>query len=252
MRQAVIIEDEDFAVQRLQMLLKEIAAPVEIIAVLSGVKKAVQWLQNYSVDLIFLDIHLADGNAFKIFEQVEVKTPIIFTTAYHDYALRAFEQHSIDYLLKPISREKLKQSLDKLMLLQNGNSTEGKFPNLEQLRNLLKPKSTQRFTVQIGNKIKILSSQEIAYFTSDQKITFAFTKSAKRYPIETSLKQLETTLPANDFFRVNRQFLLNRTCIDELYYLATSRLAVKIQPTPKAEIIVARERLGQFKKWLLE
>ena len=142
--------------------------------------------------------------------------------------------------LKPIRREKLKQSLTKLMLLEKGNSSESSLPNLEQLRNLLKPKSVQRFTVQIGNKIKILESHQIAYFKADQKITFAVTKADKRYPMETSLKQLEVTLPTTDFFRVNRQFLLNRACIDELYYLTTGRLSVKIQPMPKEEIIVER------------
>jgi len=252
MKKAVIIEDEDFAVQRLQMLLKEIEAPVEVVAVLDGIKKAVNWLQTNTIDVIFLDIHLADGNAFKIFEQVEVKVPIIFTTAYHDYALRAFEQHSIDYLLKPVSREKLQQSLSKLDSLQNGAQKESNVPNLTELIDLLKPQGVKRFMVQIGNKIKVLELEEIAYFTSENKITFAITKSAgKRYPIESSLIQLEDTLPQNIFFRVNRKFLLHRQSILELSYITSSRVSVKINPPVKETIIVARERLGQLKKWLV-
>ncbi len=250
----LIIEDEHFAVERLQLLLSELAIPIEILAVLDSIKKAVKWLNHHTADLIFLDIHLADGNAFKIFEQVEIRTPIIFTTAYHDYALRAFEQHSIDYLLKPVSREKLKQSFSKLKSLQNTPQKVAKNSTaMNELIELLKPKGTKRFMVQIGNKMKILELAQIAYFVSDNKVTFAIHKvNNKRYPIESSIKQLELSLSANDFFRVNRQYLLSRACIAELYYLSKSQVKVKLKSPLSAEIIVSKEKIGQFKKWLVK
>lgn len=249
----VIIEDENFAVERLQMLLSELDVSIEIMAILDSVKKAVQWLNNNSVDLIFLDIQLADGNSFKIFEQIEVKTPIIFTTAYHDYALRAFEQHSIDYLLKPVSREKLRQSFSKLKNLRNDNQQgTANQTTMTELVELLKPKKTKRFMVQVGNKMRILELSEIAYFISENKITFAVGKTNnKRYPIEHSIKQLENALSKEDFFRVNRQYLLSRASIAELYYLSSSHLKVKLQSPLSADIVVSREKTGLFKKWLL-
>lgn len=254
MLRAIIIEDEDFAVQRLQMLLGELTEKVEVIAVLDGVKQAVKWLSQNKADLIFLDIHLADGNAFKIFEQVEVRTPIIFTTAYHDYALRAFEQFSIDYLLKPVSREKLQNALAKMRDLRSEkNDSENNQGDLKKLMDMLRPPAQKRFMVQVGNKLKVVELSEIAYFTSDAKVTFVTTKAdGKRYPIEPSLKQLENTLPQNDFFRINRQYLIHRQSVKELLYLSTSRVKVSLLPPNEEDVVVARERLGQFKKWLVE
>ncbi len=249
MIKAVIIEDEDFAVSRLKMLLEETPEPVEVIAVLDGIQKAVQWLSMHTADLIFMDINLSDGNAFKIFEQVDIKVPIIFTTAYHEYALRAFEQHSIDYLLKPISREKVHKSLAKLKALQSSSIQGGETLKtlVDMMQEQAKPK---RFMVQIGSKIKVVEAKEVAYFVFHSKITFLCTIAGKRYPIDSSLKQLGQSLPIGDFFRVNRQYLLNRQAIEELHYYSPTRVKVQLQPKTEGEIIVAREKLGLFKKWL--
>lgn len=250
MIKAIIVEDEDFAIERLEMLLQQIEQGVSIIAKLNTTKQAVQWLQNNKADLIFLDINLADGNAFKIFEQVEVKTPIIFTTAYHDYALRAFEQFSIDYLLKPISREKLKNSLLKFKALKTAHTQAD--DQLAELIDLMRSeKKTKRFIVNIGNKVKVIEAKEVAYFLFDAKITFLYTHEGKRYSIDSSLKQLQLSLAAQDFFRVNRQYLLSRQAIQELQYYSVTRIKVHVQPDSPEDIFVARDKIGVFKRWLV-
>ncbi len=252
MIQVIIVEDEDFAVARLRMLLEETDDKVEIIAVLNNTKQTVQWLSNNRADLIFLDINLSDGNAFKIFEQVDVRTPIIFTTAYHEYALRAFEQFSIDYLLKPISREKLKNSIEKYKLLRQKKENENG-PELQQLIDLMRAeKSPKRFMVTVGNKVKIINAPEVAFFSFDSKITFIHTIEGKRYPVDTSLKQLQLSLPHQDFFRVNRQYLISRQAVQELQYYSATRIKVYLSPEPQEDVFVARDKIGVFKRWLAE
>lgn len=251
MIRAIIIEDEDFAVDRLKMLLGDSGEAVEIVEVLDSVKRAVNWLNKHQIDLIFLDIHLADGNAFKIFEQVEIRTPIIFTTAYHEYALRAFEQFSIDYLLKPISREKLKDSLHKLRSLKNGQGTHPIEQNFKELIDtMLTQKVPKRFMVNVGNKVKVIEASEVAYFVSDTRIIFLQLFDGKRYPLDVSLKQLQLSLPPDDFFRVNRQYLINRKIVKELQYYSQTHLKVITPPISDEDIVVAREKIGAFKKWL--
>ncbi|MBV6656088.1 MAG: response regulator transcription factor [Mameliella sp.] len=252
MIQAIIIEDEDYAVERLKMLLEETTDKVKIISVLNSSKQAVKWLSVNKADLIFLDINLSDGNAFKIFDQVEVRTPIIFTTAYHEYALRAFEQVSIDYLLKPISREKLKNSIAKYKLLRQTEMQESG-PELQQLIDLMRTeKKPKRFMVQVGNKVKIINAPEVAFFSFDAKTTFIHTLQGKRYPIDSSLKQLQLSLPPQDFFRVNRQYLVSRHAVQELQYYSATRIKVYLSVEPEEDIFVARDKIGIFKKWLSE
>lgn len=252
MIQAVIIEDEDFAVDRLKMLLEETNSKVEIISVLNSTKQAVQWLSSNKADLIFLDINLSDGNAFKIFEQVEIRTPIIFTTAYHEYALRAFEQFSIDYLLKPISREKLKSSIEKYTLLRQSKDKESG-PELQQLIDLMRTeKRPKRFMVQVGSKVKVINAPDVAFFSFDAKITFIHTLEGKRYPIDSSLKQLQLSIPLQDFFRVNRQYLISRQAIQELQYYSATRIKVHLSQGSEEDVFVARDKIGSFKRWLTE
>ncbi|BDD07847.1 DNA-binding response regulator [Fulvitalea axinellae] len=252
MIKAVIIEDEDFAVNRLRMLLEESADDVEIIAMLDSVQDAVRWLSVHEVDLIFLDINLSDGNAFKIFEQVDITTPVIFTTAYHEYALRAFEQYSIDYLLKPISREKLGQALVKYRTLRQVPKTLDEDHFRQLFEEFMPRKSRKKLMVTLGNKMKVLGIRDIAYFISDSKVTYVHTFDNKRYPVDASLRQLESELPEYDFFRVNRQFLIGRAVITELHYISPIRVKVLLSLPSKEEILVAREKVGQFKKWLTE
>jgi DNA-binding LytR/AlgR family response regulator len=253
MIRTVIIEDELFAVRRLKKILKEIEEPIKVIAELKSIRQAVEWLSMNHCELIFLDINLSDGNAFKIFEQVDIQIPIIFTTAYHEYALQAFEQYSIDYLLKPISREKLKRSLIKLKNLKQRDTKTQNFHNLKELGELLQSQNKpKRFMVNMGNKVKIIEATAIAYFTSTAKITFLYTQEGKRYTVDFSLKQLQLSLPPQDFFRVNRQYLLNRKAIKELQYFSPTRIKIHLQPPVQEDIIVAREKIGQFKRWLVD
>ncbi|BDD08304.1 DNA-binding response regulator [Fulvitalea axinellae] len=253
MIEAVIIEDEDFAVERLRTLLEQTDVEVRVVAVLDSIKKSVQWLAENEVDLIFLDIHLADGSAFKIFEQIEVRSPIIFTTAYHEYALRAFEQMSVDYLLKPVNRQRLSQSLKKLEALSADKPATGLPADLERLADMLngqrKPKN---FLVNAGNKVTVVSSDEVAYFFTDAKLTFLFTHDGKRHVLDMSLVQLENTLRPYDFFRINRQFLISRQAVLELRYSSATRLKVYLKKSGHGELLVAREKIGQFKRWLAE
>lgn len=249
---AIIIEDEQYAINRLKMIIQEIDQPIDIIACINSIEEAVTWLTTNTADLIFLDIHLSDGNAFKIFEQIEVNTPIIFTTAYDEYAMKAFDHLSIDYLLKPISRDRLNQSIEKFQSLRQSQRTENQKHDIQQLIQLITPqKSTKRFMVSIGNKIKILPIDQVAFFSFDSKITFIHTKDEKRYPIEQSLKNLQETTPESDFFRVNRQFLIHRNTVKELHYLSSSRVKVLLNIANDAEIIVAREKISAFKRWLV-
>lgn len=255
MIKAIIIEDEQFAIERLKMLLSKMEdVTIGIIAEINSTTDAVEWLNNHQADLIFLDIHLADGNAFKIFEQVEIKTPIIFTTAYHEYALRAFEQFSIDYLLKPVSPEKLRNSIQKFQTLTSSSSAEQEtttLPNLQELANFIKTTNQpKRFLVNIGNKVKVVETTDIAYFTSFDKITFLYTFDKKKYTIDFSLKKLEATLSPDDFFRINRQYLVHRTAIDHLHYLSTTRIQVNLNPPASETVILARDKIGVFKDWL--
>ena len=253
MIRAIIIEDEDFAIDRLKMLLAETGEAIQVIAELNNTKQAVQWLTQNETDLIFLDINLSDGNAFKIFEQVEVRTPIIFTTAYHEYALRAFEQFSIDYLLKPISREKLKNSLFKFRLLQKSEDKTKSIEFQQLIDLMLANKSSQkRFMVNLGNKVKVINSTEIVFFSFDSKITFIHTEDGKRYPIDSSLKQIQLTLSEQDFFRVNRQYLLSRKAIQELQYFSPTRIKVHLLPESQEDVFVARDKIGVFKRWLAD
>lgn len=248
----IIIEDEDYAVHRLKMLLEEIDKPITVVAILHGVNQAVRWLSSNTADLIFLDIHLSDGTAFKLFEQIDVRIPIIFTTAYHEYALRAFEQHSVDYLLKPINREKLQKSLEKFELLKGGNPDQSSMSKLLSLmQNLGNESKPKRLMIKVGNKVKIIDSVDVAFFVFDSKLTFAYTASQDRHLVDFSLKQLQLMLPQKEFFRVNRQYLVNRSCIEALIYLSKTRVKVNIK-NYNHEVLVAREKLSTFKKWLME
>lgn len=251
MIKAIIIEDENLAAQRLKMLIEEISDTIEIVEILPSIKQAVRWLSVHPIELIFLDINLADGSAFEIFEQVEIRTPVIFTTAYSQFALRAFEQYSIDYLLKPVTREKLKNSLNKLKHLYQGAELANNIQDMYKAINQIHTQSEMRFMVQLGNKFRVIESQEVAYFLSEDKLTFLVTWENKRYPIDHSLRSLETSLSSKDFFRVNRQYLLHRKAIQELYTYSSSRIKVIVDPSTADDIVVAKDKLGQFKKWLV-
>lgn len=246
----LIIEDEPVSAIRLERLLKSVAADIEVVAMLSSIKDSVAWLSKHQADLIFLDIHLSDGDSFKIFEQVFIQTPIVFVTAYDQYALQAFRQNSVDYILKPIDKKSLEQSLNKFRTLHF--QKKAAVIDYAQLSRMFQPQPIykKRFLMQIGAKLKIVKVEDIAYCFSEDKTSFLVTLENKKYPVDYSLNQLEKELNPVFFFRINRKFLIHSQAIQEMYYVSKSRLKLELEPSFKAPILVSVEKIGQFKRWL--
>ena len=251
MIKVVIIEDEKPSARRLQRMLSDIN--IEAVDMLHSVSEAVAWFQNNEhPDLILLDIQLSDGLSFEIFEQVAVKSAIIFTTAYDEYALKAFKLNSIDYLLKPIDDEELSSAIRKFTMNQP------KPPNLlvdiNQIKRLLvNPLDREykmRFTLKVGMHLRIVETRDIECFYSEDKATYAHTVDKKNYLMDMSLEQLEPELDPMKFFRVNRKFLISVDAIEDIISYTNSRLQIKLRHFSEIEIIVSRERVKEFKKWL--
>lgn len=242
----IIIEDEKPAARYLMRLLQK--QGLEPKAVLNSVKESIQWLkENPEPDLIFLDIQLGDGISFEIFEEIQPKSAIIFTTAYDEYAIRAFKFNSIDYLLKPINEKDLKTALDKFK--QNA------FPanwDILQLKSLLNQnfESTyrERFLIKVGSNLKTIETENVSCFYSKNKSTYLFTDN-REYPIESSLGDLETQLNPKDFFRISRNAIVNLKFIENIKTHSGSRFQLELKNV-KEELIVSRERVNDFKQWL--
>lgn len=251
MKNILIIEDEEAASRRLQKMVQEIIADAHIYPPIVSIKSAIEWLQqNPSPDLIFLDVHLADGESFEIFKNVHVTSPIIFTTAYDQYALEAFKVNSIDYLLKPIKKDELERSVDKFLKLA---SLPKQNIDLEKLLSSLQQPQTkfkERFVVKYGDHIKTIETSDAAYFYTENKMNFLVTKDNKRFVIDYNLDQLEEMLQPKNFFRINRQFIISFHSITEMFTYSKSRVLVKLNPSTKLETIVSTERSGAFKAWL--
>jgi DNA-binding LytR/AlgR family response regulator len=249
----IIIEDEYLAVKRLSELIKKFNPEINILAKIQSVKKAVEWFdKNPEPDLAFMDIQLGDGLSFDIFEQIKITCPIIFTTAYDEYALKAFKVNSIDYLLKPFDFEELAEALNKF-----NNRTGTKRENssaqnaqIEQVINMLSKKYKERFTVKIGEHIKLVSVTDILCFYSREKASYIFTKEKRNYLLDFSLDKLETLINPNIFFRINRKFIINIHAVKDIIAYSNSRLKINIQDFTEDEIIVSREKVSRFKEWL--
>jgi len=242
---ALIIEDEKPAARRLQrMLAKE---NIDVLEILNSVNSAVAWLQsNPQPPLVFCDIQLSDGIAFEIFEKIKINSPIIFTTAYDEYAIRAFKLNSIDYLLKPFTQEDLKSAIDKYKNF-NLKIIEQDFSGI--LRNINQHKFyKERFLVKKGVYLRIITTENIDFFYSENKISFLHTFLNKEYIIDESLEKLTKILDPKKFFRINRQYIINKNAITEMIKLSNRRIKVILKD--KKEIIVARERAGDFMIWL--
>ena len=250
MIQAVIIEDEAVAARKLQRLIKQLDQEVEVQAVLGSVAEALTWLSNHQPDLIFLDIHLSDGNSFELFEKMEVIPPIIFTTAYDQYAVQAFKQNSLHYLLKPIDLAELQHALSKF---EQQYATAAPPPiDYTQLEALFNPEKhlKKRFLIQVGTKLRTVYMKEVAYFFLQNKATYLMTQEGRAYPIDFSLSQLEQQTDPARFFRINRQFLISHEALKELHTLSAVRLKATLQPPAEQEVFVAIDKIGKFKRWL--
>ena len=251
MIKVIIIEDEKPSARRLQRMLS--AINIEAEAMLHSVSEAVSWFQNNEhPDLILLDIQLSDGLSFEIFEQVTVKSAIIFTTAYDEYALKAFKLNSIDYLLKPIDDEELVVAIEKLKINQPENHDI--LVDINQIKRLLvnplDRNYKKRFTIKVGMHLRIVETRNIECFYSENKATYAFTLDRKNYLMDLSLEQLEDELDPLKFFRVNRKFLVHVDAISDIISYTNSRLQIKLHHFSESEIIVSREKVKEFKKWL--
>lgn len=247
----LIIEDEKPAARRLARLLAGLN--VEVPTMLHSVRESVAWFrENEHPDLIFLDIQLSDGLSFEIFEEVEVHSAIIFTTAYDEYALQAFKLNSIDYLLKPIDDEELDTAVKKY---QNLTTADKKwtldFEDIKKLLvNPLERVYKKRFTARVGQHIKIINADEIECFYSENKGTYAATFDGRNYLLDTTLEHLESELEPKKFFRVSRKFYVNISYIKDIISYSNSRLKIILKRFNEQEIIVSRERVRDFKLWL--
>jgi two-component system, LytTR family, response regulator LytT len=246
----IIIEDEAIAAEKLINMLHEIDPAIHIQAKLASIKESVNWLVHHTTDLIFLDIQLSDGVSFSIFEQVAVNTPIIFTTAYDEYAIKAFKLNSISYLLKPIRRSDLAESLNKYRSLKSAFSID--FDSLQSLIQGKMPSFKKRFLIQIGEKIRKVETSEIAHFYVMEKGVFMRTFQGNSFPIDYSLDALENTLDPAVFFRINRKYFVHMDSIVNM--VAYSRGRIKLELKPPAhdafDTIVSIDRSTNFRKWL--
>ncbi len=247
---AVIVEDEEFAAKRLGQLVAELAPEIDVAATLNSVESGKHWFSdNSQPDLIFLDIQLNDGYGFDILDGMEDHPPVIFTTAYNEFAIRGFKYNGLDYLLKPIVKEDLKKALEKFKknITRNGQSPS---ENLEHLKQLFHKEYKHRFMVKVGNMFKSFNVEDIAYFKSHEGMICLYTHSGQTYPIEYTIDQLEQILNPIHFFRVNRKFMVSVKAVVEIHSYFNSRLLLKILPKEEEQVIVSRERTTNFKKWL--
>ncbi|MBW6459317.1 MAG: LytTR family DNA-binding domain-containing protein [Bacteroidales bacterium] len=250
----LIIEDEPFARAELIRLMESTGRKFEIAGQIDTVEDSVNWLRTHPhPDLIFLDIQLADGLSFEIFRQVEVTTPVIFTTAYDDYAIRAFQLNSIDYLLKPIRPEALEKALSKLENLQAALSPVKTLTDPAVLENLLKLAGRDyksRILLKTGDQIRSASMNEVAYFYAEDDVVFAMLKDRNRYIVDYTINQLQGELDPKEFFRITRGYLVRITAIRKVSKYFNSRLAVELDPPREDKILVSRVNVPEFLKWL--
>ncbi len=250
----LIIEDEPLAQTELIRLLKDIDKKVEIVDCLDSVEDSVKrFNENMDVDLIFLDIQLSDGISFDIFDEISTNIPIIFTTAYNEYAIKAFELNSIDYLLKPIKKEKLVKALNKFEALQTSyhtNNQQIRFEELKKHIDNISKKFKDRFMVKTGDQVKFINTNSVAYFKADDTVTYLYTTDEKRYIIDYKLEQLSCLLDDQLFFRITRSYITQINSINKISKHFNGRLKISLNPDAKEDIYISRARANEFLKWL--
>jgi len=249
----VIIEDEHLTAERIATLLKQIDPDITVISTIDTVKKTVEWFSsNAQPDLVFMDIQLADGLSFDIFDIVKIESPVVFITAYQEYAIKAFKVHSVDYLLKPVSDEDLRAALRKykryfqqeLALPAIGGEL------LRNIREMIRKPYKSRFMIRVGEHIKSVDVENILYFFSLQKGTFLHSSDQRNYVIDYTMGALEEMLDPALFHRINRQYLISHGSITDLFTLSSSKLKVKLLQCDDDDIYISRDRLSAFKEWL--
>lgn len=247
----LIVEDEELAVKKLQKTLELVNPDAEVVGFADSIKSTVEWLQdNPQPDLILMDIELADGQSFEIFNLFEVKSPVIFTTSYDEFALKAFKVNSVDYLLKPIQKDELKSALDKYQKMKTGSDV-----NLDvlvrELQQKLQPKEyRKRFLVKHGQKLVSVEIGEIAYFYSDGRLNFFKTTDNRKFVVDYTMDELEEMLDPAEYFRISRSFYVSVSSIEKIDDYFGNRLILALRPAVDKEALVSREKVTDFKKWM--
>jgi DNA-binding LytR/AlgR family response regulator len=248
----IIAEDEQLAAERLEQLVLDYDPLIHIVARYDSVEELVTFFQKNTIDLLFLDIQLADGKSFELFEKVAVTAPIIFTTAYDQYALQAFKHYSIDYLLKPIQPTELNFALDKFKKLQAEKGlSSSQWSVLKELSKISQTSYKQRFLVRSGNKLLYKSVDDIAYFYADGKLAYMVTaKENRKHLIDNTLEELESMLEPKSFFRISRKFIINIEAVAEVKGSVSTKMEVFLHQKTDLDMSVSRDKISDFKKWL--
>jgi two-component system response regulator LytT len=254
----LIVEDEELAVKKLQKTLAGVEPDAEVVAVTDSILSTVNWLEeNPDPDLILMDIELSDGQSFEIFNQAKIKSPVIFTTSYDEYALKAFKVNSVDYLLKPIQKEDLEAALTKLKNMKELYKSDDTKPDVsidnlvKELQQKLQPKEyRKRFLVKHAQKLVSIEIDEIAYFFSDGRLNFFKTFDNKKFVVDYTMDELEDMLDPTKYFRISRSFYISVDSVDQIHDYFGNRLMLMLKPAVDKESIVSREKVTDFKKWM--
>lgn len=254
----LIIEDEELAAKKLQKTLAAVREDAIVAGITHSIATSVDWLKsNPAPDLILMDIELADGQSFEIFEKFQVTCPVIFTTSYDEYAVKAFKVNSVDYLLKPIQKDDLKSALDKLDRVKKQYSASTAAPAISvdqlvrELQQQLQPKEyRKRFLVKHVNKLVSVEVSDIAYFFAENGLNFFVTKDNTKYMVDYLMDEIENMLDGESFFRINRSIIVTIDCIEKMEDYFGGRLILKVKPAFEKEVLVSREKVTDFKKWL--
>lgn len=249
----LIVEDEELAQRKLQKTLGAVDASAKVVGITDSIQSTVGWLQNNpTVDLILMDIELADGQSFEVFNLVEVKAPVIFTTSYDEYALKAFKVNSVDYLLKPVQSEDLQVALDKYKKLAAARGGDVNIDSLvKQIQQQMQPREfRKRFLVKLAQKLVSVEVNEIAYFYSDGRLNFFKTTDNKKFVVDYTMDELEEMLDPDRFFRISRSFFVAIEAIEKMEDYFGNRLILSLKPSTEKEALVSREKVGEFKKWM--
>ena len=250
MYKVLIIEDEKPAAEWLRQLIVKFDSQISILNVIDSVSGAVEWFQkNQAPDLVFMDIQLADGLSFAIFERVKVPCPVIFTTAYEEYAIKAFKVNSVDYLLKPIAYNELEAAFQKFGAKQQA-VPEVTIELLNKVKDMLQKQYKTRFVIKVGEHLKSIPVEDILFFYSLDKATFLCTTDFKTYLVDYSLDRISEMVEERRFFRINRKYILNNQSIADIVFYSNSRLKIKLKKPDEESIIVSRDKVAAFKEWL--
>ncbi|WP_080902590.1 LytTR family DNA-binding domain-containing protein [Parabacteroides sp. Marseille-P3160] len=247
---AVIIEDETAAVRNLKAILKDVAPEIDIVATLDSIRQSVSWFSSHPMpDLLFMDIHLADGESFHIFQEIEINVPVIFTTAYDEYALKAFQVNSIDYLLKPIKSDDVALALNKFNRISQSDREQY---ISRVLKTLAAPPALRTLLIPYKDKIIPVSCDSIAFFYSKNEKVSVYTLNGMVYSVDKSLNGLAELLDPEQFYRANRQFIIARHAIRELTVWSGNRLSVALGIPTEEYVLISKERVSEFKRWLVQ